>query len=41
MDQGPQFTSRLIEEIMKEHNIHHRKSTPYHPQVNGKVEVTN
>jgi hypothetical protein len=33
--QGPQFTSRLIEEIMKEHNIHHMKSTPYHPQENG------
>jgi hypothetical protein len=40
-NQGPQFTSRIIEEIMKEHNIHHRKSTPYHPQANGQAEVTN
>jgi hypothetical protein len=39
--QGPQFTSRLIEENMKKCNIHHRKSTPYHPQESGKIEVTN
>jgi hypothetical protein len=26
---------------MREHNICHRKSTPYHPQANGQVEVTN
>jgi hypothetical protein len=26
---------------MKEHNICHRKSTPYYLQANGKVEVTN
>jgi hypothetical protein len=26
---------------MKEHNIHHIKSTPYHPQANGQAEVTN
>jgi len=41
MDQGPKFTSRLIEETGKEHNIHYRKSTPYHLQENGQVEVTN
>jgi transposase InsO family protein len=41
MDQGPQFTSRLVEEIMREHNIRHKKSTPYHIQENGKGEVTN
>jgi hypothetical protein len=40
MDKYPQFTSRLIEYIVKEHNIHRRKSTPYHTQANGQVEVT-
>jgi transposase InsO family protein len=41
IDQGPQFTSNLIERIMKQHNIHHMKYSPYHPQANGKLEVTN
>jgi len=26
---------------MKDYSIRHRKSSPYHPQVNGQVEVTN
>ena len=26
---------------MKEYSIRHHKSSPYHPQVNGQVEVTN
>lgn len=26
---------------MKEYNIKHGKSSPYHPQANGQVEVTN
>ena len=26
---------------MKQYNIKHRKSNPYHPQANGQVEVTN
>lgn len=26
---------------MEEYKIKHRKSTPYHPQVNGQVESTN
>ncbi|XP_059070810.1 uncharacterized protein LOC131860414 [Cryptomeria japonica] len=40
-DQGAQFTSTLITTLVNEYNIRHRKSTPYHPQVNGLVEVTN
>lgn len=40
-DQGAQFTSTLITTLVNEYNIRHRKSTPYHPQVNGQVEVTN
>jgi len=39
--QGPQFTSNLIEHIMHQHSIHHKKYAPYHPQENGQVEVTN
>lgn len=41
IDQGPQFTSTLITALVDEYNIRHRKSTPYHPQANGQVEVTN
>eukprot|EP00253_Pinus_taeda_P036248 PITA_36248 len=40
-DQGSQFTSNLIEDFLAHHKIKHRNSTPYHPQANGKVEVTN
>ena len=41
IDQGAQFTSSLIEDIMKQHHTKHRKSTTYHTKTNGKVEVTN
>jgi len=40
-DQGAQFTSKLVQSIVQEYTIRHRKSTPYHPQTNGKVESTN
>eukprot|EP00253_Pinus_taeda_P034267 PITA_34267 len=40
-DQGSQFTSHLIEDLLANHKIKHRTSTPYHPQANGQVEVTN
>ena len=40
-DQGAQFTSHLIENILRKHKIKHRTSTAYHPQANGQVEVTN
>ncbi len=40
-DQGSQFTSSMIEELLSHHKIKHRTSTPYHPQANGQVEVTN
>eukprot|EP00253_Pinus_taeda_P003825 PITA_03825 len=40
-DQGSQFTSNLIEDLPIHHKIKHRTSTPYHPQANGQVEVTN
>eukprot|EP00253_Pinus_taeda_P032367 PITA_32367 len=40
-DQGNQFNSNLIEDLLTHHKIKHRTSTPYHPQANGQVEVTN
>ncbi|MCY6524890.1 DDE-type integrase/transposase/recombinase, partial [Actinobacillus pleuropneumoniae] len=40
-DQGSQFTSNLVEDLLAHHKIKHRTSTPYHPQANGQVEVTN
>ena len=30
-DQGNQFTSSMIEELLNHHKIKHRTSTPYHP----------
>eukprot|EP00253_Pinus_taeda_P010952 PITA_10952 len=41
IDQGAQFTSHLIENLLIQHNIKHRKSTSYHPQANGQVEAAN
>lgn len=40
-NQGPQFTSTSIAALVNEYNIRHKKSTPYHPQAKGQVEVTN
>ena len=34
-DQGSQFTSSMIKELLKYHKMKHRTSTPYHPQANG------
>eukprot|EP00253_Pinus_taeda_P003091 PITA_03091 len=38
---GSQFTSNMVEKLMEEYKIKHRKSSPYHPQENGQVESTN
>ena len=40
-DQGTQFTSKLMRELMEKYGIKHRKSSPYNPQANGQVESTN
>eukprot|EP00253_Pinus_taeda_P023418 PITA_23418 len=40
-DQGSQFTSNMIEDLLTHHKIKHKTSTPYHLQANGQVEVTN
>eukprot|EP00253_Pinus_taeda_P033587 PITA_33587 len=39
--QGSHFTSNLIEDLLTHHKIKHKTFTPYHPQENGQVEVTN
>ncbi|XP_042045409.1 uncharacterized protein LOC121791599 [Salvia splendens] len=40
-DQGTHFVNRTIEALMRKYGVHHRLSTPYHPQYNGKAEVSN
>ena len=41
IDQGSQFTSKLMKENTTKYGIRHCKSSPYHPQANGQVESTN
>ena len=40
-DQGSQFTSKLMKELIEKYGIIHCKYFPYHPQANGQVESTN
>ncbi|CAM8880537.1 unnamed protein product [Rhodiola kirilowii] len=40
-DNGSHFKERRFESMLKKHGIFHRCSTPYHPQANGQVEVSN
>ncbi|XP_042041716.1 uncharacterized protein LOC121787134, partial [Salvia splendens] len=40
-DQGTHFKNRTIEALMKKYGVHHRLSTPYHPQSNGQAEISN
>lgn len=40
-DNGPQFTSDVLQEFCKEYGIELRKTTPYWPQANGEVERAN
>ncbi|CAM8910432.1 unnamed protein product [Rhodiola kirilowii] len=40
-DNGSHFKEKRFESMLKKHGIYHRCSTPYHPQANGQVEVSN
>jgi transposase InsO family protein len=37
-DQGTEFLNHKLKKLLKEHNIIHRKNTPYCPEENGKIE---
>ena len=40
-DGGSQFNNSHFRALLKKYGVHHRITTPYHPQVNGQVEVSN
>ena len=40
-DQGTHFCNRTVEALMKKYGVHHRLSSPYHPQANGQAEISN
>ena len=35
IDGGPQFVSQKMEALFQKYRIHHRVTSPYHPQDNG------
>lgn len=35
------FLARQLESLLKKYKVNHRVTTPYHPQIRGKVEVFN
>ena len=40
-DGGAHFCNRVFESLLKKYSIRHKVTTPYHPQANGQVEVSN
>ena len=40
-DQGVHFVNEVIEFLLNEFMVIHRKSAPYHPQANGQAESMN
>ena len=40
-DRGSHFLNELFEEKTTKFRINHRKTTPYHPQMNGQIERVN
>lgn len=37
-DQGREFIAKIVESFLKEHDVIHRRNTPYCPEENGKIE---
>ncbi|KAL0802324.1 hypothetical protein Bca101_057500 [Brassica carinata] len=40
-DGGTHFINKVFENLLRKNGVHHRVSTPYHPQTSGQVEVSN
>ena len=40
-DGGTHFCNHQFENLLKKYGITHKVATPYHPQTNGKVEISN
>ena len=40
-DEGSHFCNKQFESLLKRYRVHHRVTSPYHPQTNGQVEVIN
>ena len=40
-DGGSHFNNPHFRALLKKYKVHHRVTTPYHPQANGQVEVSN
>ena len=40
-DGGSHFTNSYFMSLLKKYGVHHRVTTPYHPQANGQVEFSN
>ena len=40
-DGGTHFKNFHFRSLLKKYGVHHRVTTPYHPQANGQVEVSN
>ena len=40
-DGGSHFISRIFDKLLSKYGVKHRVATPYHPQTNGQVEMSN
>ena len=40
-NQGTHFINKVVQVLLKDFLVTHRRSAPYHPQANGQVESTN
>ena len=40
-DGRPHFTNSHFRALLQKYGVHHRATTPYHPQANDQVEVNN